>query len=211
MKQILLKHSHSGKDSVIEVGVDEAGRGALAGPVTVAACIMPFGFQHELIKDSKLLSEPQRAEARRLVVDNALAYAVVHIPVEIIESTNILKATLTGMHQALEQVYTQKEFDFLLIDGDQFHGFNGIPFETVVGGDNTYVSIAAASILAKTERDLLMKRLSKENPGNEVYGWGSNKGYGTKQHRDAILESGASDQHRESFISHMLTTTSTLF
>ena len=210
MKQILLKHSHSGKDSVIEVGVDEAGRGALAGPVTVAACIMPFGFQHELIKDSKLLSEPQRAEARRLVVDNALAYAVVHIPVEIIESTNILKATLTGMHQALEQVYTQKEFDFLLIDGDQFHGFNGIPFETVVGGDNTYVSIAA-SILAKTERDLLMKRLSKENPGNEVYGWGSNKGYGTKQHRDAILESGASDQHRESFISHMLTTTSTLF
>ena len=211
MKQILLKHSHSGKDSVIEVGVDEAGRGALAGPVTVAACIMPFGFQHELIKDSKLLSEPQRAEARRLVVDNALAYAVVHIPVEIIESTNILKATLTGMHQALEQVYTQKEFDFLLIDGDQFHGFNGIPFETVVGGDNTYVSIAAASILAKTERDLLMKRLSKENPGNEVYGWGSNKGYGTKQHRDAILESGASDQHRESFISQMLTTTSTLF
>ncbi|MDB9899924.1 ribonuclease HII [bacterium] len=211
MKQILLKHSHSGKDSVIEVGVDEAGRGALAGPVTVAACIMPFGFQHELIKDSKLLSEPQRAEARRLVVDNALAYAVVHIPVEIIESTNILKATLTGMHQALEQVYTQKEFDFLLIDGDQFHGFNGIPFETVVGGDNTYISIAAASILAKTERDLLMKRLSKENPGNEVYGWGSNKGYGTKQHRDAILESGASDQHRESFISHMLTTTSTLF
>ena len=211
MKQILLKHSHSGKDSVIEVGVDEAGRGALAGPVTVAACIMPFGFQHELIKDSKLLSEPQRAEARRLVVDNALAYAVVHIPVEIIESTNILKATLTGMHQALEQVYTQKEFDFLLIDGDQFHGFNGIPFETVVGGDNTYGSIAAASILAKTERDLLMKRLSKENPGNEVYGWGSNKGYGTKQHRDAILESGASDQHRESFISHMLTTTSTLF
>lgn len=211
MKQILLKHSHSGKDSVIEVGVDEAGRGALAGPVTVAACIMPFGFQHELIKDSKLLSEPQRAEARRLVIDNALAYAVVHIPVEIIESTNILKATLTGMHQALEQVYTQKEFDFLLIDGDQFHGFNGIPFETVVGGDNTYVSIAAASILAKTERDLLMKRLSKENPGNEVYGWGSNKGYGTKQHRDAILESGASDQHRESFISHMLTTTSTLF
>lgn len=211
MKQILLKHSHSGKESVIEVGVDEAGRGALAGPVTVAACIMPFGFQHELIKDSKLLSEPQRAEARRLVMDNALAYATVHIPVEVIESTNILKATLTGMHQALEKVYAQKEFDFLLIDGDQFHGFNGIPFETVVGGDNTYVSIAAASILAKTERDLLMKRLSKENPDNEVYGWGSNKGYGTKQHRDAILENGASDQHRESFISHMLTTTSTLF
>jgi ribonuclease HII len=211
MKQILLKYSHSGKESVIEVGVDEAGRGALAGPVTVAACIMPFGFQHELIKDSKLLSEPQRADARRLVMDNALAYAVVHIPVEVIESTNILKATLTGMHQALEKVYAQKEFDFLLIDGDQFHGFNGIPFETVVGGDNMYVSIAAASILAKTERDLLMKSLSKENPENEAYGWGSNKGYGTKQHRDAIQENGATKHHRESFIGHMLTTTTTLF
>ena len=211
MKQILLKYSHSGKESVIEVGVDEAGRGALAGPVTVAACIMPFGFQHELIKDSKLLSEPQRADARRLVMENALAYAVVHIPVEVIESTNILKATLTGMHQALEKVYAQKEFDFLLIDGDQFHGFNGIPFETVVGGDNMYVSIAAASILAKTERDLLMKSLSKENPENEAYGWGSNKGYGTKQHRDAIQENGATKHHRESFIGHMLTTTTTLF
>lgn len=211
MKQILLKYSHSGKESVIEVGVDEAGRGALAGPVTVAACIMPFGFQHELIKDSKLLSEPQRADARRLVMDNALAYAIVHIPVEVIESTNILKATLTGMHQALEKVYAQKEFDFLLIDGDQFHGFNGIPFETVVGGDNMYVSIAAASILAKTERDLLMKSLSKENPENEAYGWGSNKGYGTKQHRDAIQENGATKHHRESFIGHMLTTTTTLF
>lgn len=211
MKQILLKYSHSGKESVIEVGVDEAGRGALAGPVTVAACIMPFGFQHELIKDSKLLSEPQRADARRLVMENALAYAVVHIPVEVIESTNILKATLTGMHQALENVYAQKEFDFLLIDGDQFHGFNGIPFETVVGGDNMYVSIAAASILAKTERDLLMKSLSKENPENEAYGWGSNKGYGTKQHRDAIQENGATGHHRQSFISHMLTTTATLF
>ena len=211
MTQILLKHSHSGDRLVIEVGVDEAGRGALAGPVTVAACIMPFGFQHELIKDSKLLSEPQRVEARRLVMDNAIAYSIVHIPVEVIESTNILKATLTGMHQALEKVYAQQEFDFLLIDGDQFHGFNGIPFETVVGGDNMYVSIAAASILAKTERDLLMKSLSKNEPGNEVYGWGSNKGYGTKQHRDAIISEGACEHHRASFISHMLTTTTTLF
>ena len=211
MKQILLKHSHLNDQSIIEVGVDEAGRGALAGPVTVAACIMPHGFQHELIKDSKLLSEPQRAAARRLVLDNALAYSVVHIPVEQIESTNILKATLTGMHKALEEVYAKKEFGFILIDGDQFHGFNGIPFGTIVGGDNMYVSIAAASILAKTERDLHMKSLVRENKEFEPYGWGSNKGYGTKQHRDAIQEVGPTEHHRNSFISHMLTKTDSLF
>jgi len=206
--QILLKHSHSGNPATIEIGLDEAGRGALSGPVTVAACIMPFGFQHELIKDSKLLSEPQRVDARRMVLDNALAWSVVHIPVEEIESTNILKATLNGMKQCLDGVAAKHDFDFILVDGDQFHGYEGIPFETVVGGDNTYISIAAASILAKTERDLLMKDLSTEYP---AYGWGSNKGYGTKQHRDAILAEGATPHHRNSFISHMLTKTSTLF
>lgn len=206
--QILLKHSHTGDESIIEIGLDEAGRGALAGPVTVAACIMPYGFQHELIKDSKLLSEPQRVAARQLVLDNCLAYSVVHIHVEEIESTNILKATLNGMKKCLEEVKKNHDFDFILVDGDQFHGYDGIPFETVVGGDNTYVSIAAASILAKTERDRLMKELSVDYMS---YGWGSNKGYGTKQHRDAILTEGATPHHRNSFISHMLTKTSTLF
>ena len=206
--QILLKHSHSGNPNVIEIGVDEAGRGALSGPVTVAACIMPFGFQHELIKDSKLLSEPQRVDARRMVLDNALAWSVVHIPVEEIESTNILKATLNGMKQCLDEVATKHKFDFILVDGDQFHGYEGVPFETVIGGDNTYISIAAASILAKTERDLLMKDLNAQYP---AYGWGSNKGYGTKQHRDAIVSEGATPHHRNSFISHMLTKTNTLF
>ena len=207
-KHILLKSSMHQDPSILEVGVDEAGRGALAGPVTVAACIMPLGFQHELIKDSKLLSEGERAEARRLVLDNAIAWHVEHIPVEQIESTNILKATLTGMERSLREVHKKVSFNFILIDGDQFHGFEGIPFKTVVGGDNTYVSIAAASILAKTERDYLMKELSE---GYEVYGWGSNKGYGTKQHRDAIQNEGATPHHRNSFISHMLTKTSTLF
>lgn len=206
--QILLKHSHTGDQSIVEIGLDEAGRGALAGPVTVAACIMPFGFQHELIKDSKLLSEPQRAEARHMVLENAIAWSVVHIPVEEIESTNILKATLNGMKKCLDEVSAKTNFDFILVDGDQFHGYDGIPFETVVGGDNTYVSIAAASILAKTERDRLMKDLSVDYMS---YGWGSNKGYGTKQHRDAILNEGATQHHRQSFISHMLTKTSTLF
>ena len=206
--KILLKHSHSDDPNTIEIGLDEAGRGALSGPVTVAACIMPYGFQHELIKDSKLLSEPQRVDARRMVLENAIAWSVVHIPVEEIESTNILKATLNGMRKCLDEVKQNHEFDFILVDGDQFHGYDGVPFETVVGGDNIYGSIAAASILAKTERDLLMKKLSIDHP---EYGWGSNKGYGTKQHRDAILEAGATPHHRHSFISHMLTKTSTLF
>jgi len=208
MKRILLKHSHTGDESIVEIGLDEAGRGALAGPVTVAACIMPYGFQHELIKDSKLLNEGQRAEARQLVLDNCLAHSIVHIPVEEIESTNILKATLNGMKSCLDEVNAKNDFDFILVDGDQFHGYEGIPFETVVGGDNTYVSIAAASILAKTERDRLMKNLSVDFM---TYGWGSNKGYGTKQHRDAIVSEGATEHHRNSFISHMLTKTTTLF
>jgi ribonuclease HII len=210
MKQILLKSSHMQDLNIVEVGLDEAGRGALAGPVTVAACIMPHGFQHELIKDSKLLSEGQKVEARRLVLDNAVAYSIVHIPVEEIESTNILKATLNGMKQCLDKVAEQKDFQFILVDGDQFHGYNGIPFETVVGGDNTYVSIAAASILAKTERDNLMREFSQQEEFL-AYGWGSNKGYGTKQHRDAIMNEGATPIHRHSFISHMLTKTTNLF
>jgi len=206
-KIILLKHSHTNDPKTIEVGVDEAGRGALAGPVTVAACIMPYGFQHELIKDSKLLKEDERAEARQMVLDNAIAYSVQHVDVEEIENTNILKATLEGMRRALEETANQHDFDFILVDGDQFHGFDGKPFETVVGGDNTYISIAAASILAKTERDSYMKSLE----GGTLYGWGSNKGYGTKQHITAIKESGATEHHRDSFISHLLTTTNQLF
>jgi ribonuclease HII len=210
MKQILLKSSHMNDLDITEVGIDEAGRGALAGPVTVAACIMPHGFQHELIKDSKLLSEGQKVEARRLVLDNALAYSIVHIPVEEIESTNILKATLNGMKQCLDKIAEENEFQFILVDGDQFHGYNGIPFGTIVGGDNIYVSIAAASILAKTERDNYMRELSQKEE-YLAYGWGSNKGYGTKQHRDAIVSEGATTEHRHSFISHMLTKTTTLF
>jgi ribonuclease HII len=208
-KHILLKESFNGNPDIIEIGLDEAGRGALAGPVTVAACIMPAGFQHELIKDSKLLNEGERAEARRIVLDNAIAWHVTHIPEEVIESTNILKATLQGMNDCLHHIDQKgQRFDFILVDGDQFHGYNGLPFETVVGGDNKYVSIAAASILAKTSRDNYMKEISTQHP---EYGWGSNKGYGSAQHRNAIKEHGATVHHRKSFISHMLTTTSNLF
>lgn len=206
MTQILLKGFYN--ETGVEVGVDEAGRGALAGPVTVAACIMPHGFQHPLIKDSKILSEGDRAKARQIVLDNAIAWSVVHIPVEKIEEINILNATMLGMQQSLQETHKKVNFDFILIDGDQFHGFHGIPFVTVVGGDNKYTSIAAASILAKTYRDDWMK---EHAVGNEAYGWGSNKGYGTKQHRDAIAEIGPSEHHRPSFISHMLTKTTSLF
>lgn len=207
-KRIILKSSHLNDPNIIEVGVDEAGRGALAGPVTVAACIMPFGFQHELIKDSKLLNEGQRAEARQMILDNSIAYSIKHVSVEDIENTNILKATLEGMRRCLEDIKDHlTDFDFILVDGDQFHGFDGIPFKTVVGGDNTYISIAAASILAKTERDNYMRNVE----GGNVYGWGSNKGYGTKQHINAIKESGITEHHRESFCSHLLTTTNQLF
>jgi ribonuclease HII len=207
-RHILLKSSFTGVEDTIEIGVDEAGRGALAGPVTVAACIMPFGFQHELVKDSKLLNEQQRKDARKIVLDNAIAYSIVHIYPDQIESTNILRATLQGMNQCLAEVKGTHDFDFILVDGDQFHGFEGIPFETVIGGDNKYTSIAAASILAKTERDAMMKELDIQSPG---YGWNSNKGYGTAQHIKAIKELGANEAHRPSFISHLLTETGALF
>jgi len=208
-KYISLKGSFNDDRNITEVGLDEAGRGALAGPVTVSACVMPYGFSHPLIKDSKLLNESQRKEAREIVIDNAISYTVQHCFPEEIESTNILRATLNGMHKCLSALEENKDnFDFILVDGDQFHGFNGIPFETIVGGDNKYTSIAAASILAKTERDMLMKEMDEKTPG---YGWNSNKGYGTKQHISAIKEIGPSDHHRDSFISHLLTTTTSLF
>ena len=208
--QILLKPKYNTGTDLIEVGVDEAGRGALAGPVTVAACIMPADFQHPLVKDSKLLSESQKKQAHEIVLANAIAYSVVHIDVDTIENTNILKATLIGMNQSLEEVQSSVDFDFVLIDGDQFHGYKDKSYVTVVGGDNKYTSIAAASILAKVARDNYMKSLNEVNQ-NKVYGWASNKGYGTKQHINAIQEVGSTPEHRASCISHLLTTTSELF
>jgi ribonuclease HII len=208
-KQITLKGSFNNDSNIVEIGIDEAGRGALAGPVTVAACIMPHGFTHPLIKDSKLLSEKERQDAVEIITKNAIAFSVKHIGVDLIEEMNILKATMKGMYDCLSDLDEHAHrFDFILVDGDQFHGYHGVPYETVVGGDNKYTSIAAASILAKTSRDNLMKDLSKDLM---EYGWGSNKGYGTKQHTDAIKENGATEYHRHSFISHLLTKTSSLF
>jgi ribonuclease HII len=206
-RHVLLKSHYNQDQSIIEVGVDEVGRGALAGPVTIAACIMPSNFSHPLVKDSKLLSEKQKNDAYQIVMDNAIAWHVVHVGIEVIESVNILNATLKGMNEALEGVQSQHDFDFMLIDGDQFHGFGGKDFATIVGGDNKYTSIAAASIIAKVHRDEWMKN---EESG-KIYGWPSNKGYGTRQHITAIKEHGASKYHRPSFISHIVTKTEELF
>ena len=196
-KHIQLKGFYNADENIVEVGLDEAGRGSLAGPVTVAACIMPYGFQHPLIKDSKLLSEVSRQKALQVVLDNAISYSIQHINVDQIENTNILKSTMSGMHDCLSDLDEHAHrFDFILVDGDQFKGYHGIPHETIVGGDNKYTSIAAASILAKTARDSYMKDISKDYPD---YGWGSNKGYGTKIHIDALKEHGPVKGHRRSF------------
>lgn len=206
-RYVLLKSHYNEDQSIVEVGVDEVGRGSLAGPVTVAACIMPSNFSHPLVKDSKLLSEKQKEEAYKIVMSNAIAWYCVHVDSDLIEEQNILKATLHGMMLALSGVEETTNFDFILVDGDQFHGYNGKNFVTVVGGDNKYTSIAAASIIAKVKRDNLMK----EHEDAKIYGWASNKGYGTKQHLNAIREHGPSKIHRPSFISHITTKTEELF
>lgn len=209
--QIQLLGSYNNDPNIVEIGIDEAGRGALAGPVAVAAVVMPHGFTHSLIKDSKLLNEKERQQAREIILETAIAHHVTLVSEETIESTNILRATLTGMNDCLSYLDDRAHrFNFILVDGDQFHGYRGVPFKTVVGGDNKYTSIAAASILAKTTRDDHMKELSVL-PEYEQYGWNSNKGYGTKQHINAIKESGPTKYHRASFISHLTTTSGQLF
>jgi ribonuclease HII len=206
-RYVTLKSHYNEDQSIIEVGVDEAGRGSLAGPVTVAACIMPVNFSHPLVKDSKLLSEKQKEEAYKIVMANAIAWYCVHVDAKLIEEQNILKATLHGMMLALSGVEETTDFDFILVDGDQFHGYNGKNYVTIVGGDNKYTSIAAASIIAKIKHDNWMRECEE----GKIYGWASNKGYGTKQHLDAIKEHGPSEHHRTSFISHIVTKTVELF
>lgn len=206
-RHILLKSHYNEDHSIVEVGVDEVGRGSLAGPVTVAACIMPSDFSHPLVKDSKLLSEKQKNDAYQIVMENAIAWSVVHVDESLIEQMNILNATLHGMGIALYKTNEKVDFDFVLVDGDQFHGYKDKRFVTIIGGDNKYTSIAAASIIAKVHRDNWMKECEE----GKIYGWASNKGYGTKQHIDAIKEHGPSKHHRMSFISHIVTKTEELF
>lgn len=178
----------------LEAGCDEAGRGCLAGPVSCAAVILPPDFSCDLIDDSKKLTERQRDALRPLIEREALAWAVVMVGPEEIDRINILQASITGMQRALDALGVTPEH--ILVDGNKFRPYRDIPYTTVVHGDATYLSIAAASILAKTHRDELMTRLHDEYPD---YGWKQNKGYPTKAHKLAIIAKGITPYHRCSF------------
>lgn len=179
---------------LIEAGCDEAGRGCLCGPVACAAVILPPDFMCDDLNDSKKLSEKKREELRPIIEKNALAWAVVMIPPQEIDEINILNASIEGMHRALANLRLTPQH--ILVDGNRFKPFRDIPHTTVVKGDATFMSIAAASVLAKTHRDELMLKLDEQFPG---YGWKENKGYPTKQHREAIKNLGITPHHRKTF------------
>ena len=181
-------------EDLVEAGCDEAGRGPLAGPVYAAAVILPKDFYHPLLNDSKKMTEKARETLRPIIEREALAWAVVEVSAEEIDSINILNASITGMQRAVRKLEIRP--DFLLIDGNRFKPCDGIPHQCVVKGDATYASIAAASVLAKTYRDEHMRELAKEYP---QYGWDRNMGYPTKEHIDAIIAYGYTPHHRKSF------------
>lgn len=189
----MLKQFFSNKET-IECGCDETGRGCLAGPVVAAAVILPHGFSHPLLNDSKKLSDKQRRFLRPIIEQNALAYCVGFVSNQEIDKINILQASFLAMNRAIEGLKQKPEL--LLIDGNRFNNKTDIAFQCIVKGDSLYQSIAAASILAKTYRDDYMLNLHKEFP---KYHWDKNMGYPTKQHRQAIIENGISPFHRKSF------------
>lgn len=178
----------------IEAGCDEAGRGPLAGPVYAAAVILPPDFHHPLLNDSKQMTEKARNILREVIEKEAAAWAVEAVSPAEIDKINILNASITGMQRAVRKLSVKPEF--LLIDGNRFKPFDGYEYATVVHGDATYASIAAASVLAKTWRDEKMRELAAEFP---QYGWDTNMGYPTKEHIAAIKEFGYTPHHRMSF------------
>ena len=178
----------------IEAGCDEAGRGCLAGPVFAAAVILPKDFQNDLLNDSKQLSEKQRNLLRPIIEREALAWGVGVVTAEEIDQINILKASHLAMHRAIDQLSITPEA--LLIDGNRFTPYKDIPYVCIVKGDGKMMSIAAASILAKTHRDEYMDKIAEEYP---AYDWKGNKGYPTKAHREAIRLNGISPYHRKTF------------
>lgn len=187
----------------VVVSLDEVGRGCLAGPVVSAAVILPKDFSSPIVKDSKKLSEKKRKEAYKLIMDNAISYTVSFIHPEDVDSLNILQATMKSMHECLDSMikFNGKEFEHILVDGNYFNQYNDVPHTCVIKGDNTYYSIAAASILAKVSRDEYMKELHEQFP---KYGWDSNKGYGTKEHIEMIKIYGDTEHHRKSFLKNIL-------
>ena len=182
------------REGIIEAGCDEAGRGCLAGDVYAAAVILPPDFKNDLLNDSKQLNESQRYQLREIIEREAVAWAVGIVTAEEIDKINILRASILAMHRAVEALKVRPEH--LLIDGNKFTPYPGITHNTVVKGDATYMSIAAASILAKTYRDDYMLRIAQEYP---MYDWQRNKGYPTAKHRAAIREYGTTPHHRMTF------------
>lgn len=181
-------------DDKIEAGCDEAGRGCLAGPVTAAAVILPKGFQHPELNDSKQLKKTKREEIRKIIEEVAISWAVIFVDHLEIDKVNIANASFLAMNRAVDQLKVQPEL--LLIDGNRYKPHNDIPFECVIKGDGKYYAIAAASILAKTYRDDFMEKIGKDHP---EYGWDRNAGYPTLAHREAIRTYGITNYHRRSF------------
>ena len=188
---MLASHFYEGK---IEAGCDEAGRGCLAGSVYAAAVILPENYQNELLNDSKQLTEKRRYELREIIQRDAIAWAVGIVTPEEIDKINILNASILAMHRALDQLKVRPEA--IIVDGNKFKPYQKLPHTTIVKGDGKYLSIAAASILAKTYRDDYMNRLAEEYP---QYDWLSNKGYPTRKHREAIRQYGITPYHRKSY------------
>ena len=188
---MLLSHFY---DGLVEAGCDEAGRGCLAGAVYAAAVVLPPDYRNELLNDSKQLTEKRRYELRAIIERDALSWAVGVVTAEEIDHINILNASILAMHRALDQLTVRPQA--VIVDGNRFKPYQGLPCTTIVKGDGKYLSIAAASILAKTYRDDYMNQLAAEYP---QYDWQSNKGYPTKKHREAIRQYGPSPYHRRSY------------
>lgn len=180
--------------NLLVAGCDEAGRGCLAGPVFAAAVILPVGFNHKLLDDSKQMKERDRDHLAVVIKDVALEYSIAMCDHEEIDRINILNASFLAMHRAIDAL--KKKPGLLLIDGNRFNPYTGINHKTIVGGDGVYTCIAAASVLAKTARDAYMLELHYQYP---MYGWDKNKAYATKAHREALVKHGFSPYHRKSF------------
>lgn len=178
----------------LECGTDEAGRGCLAGPVTAAAVILPQEFENLILNDSKQLSEAKRDLLKPIIEQAAVSYAIAHIYPDKIDEINILNASILAMHQSIEGLKTKPTF--ISVDGNRFKPFYNTPYETIIKGDSKYLNIAAASILAKTSRDAYMCKIHEEFP---MYNWKQNKGYPTKEHREAIKKYGVTQYHRKTF------------
>lgn len=188
----MLLLNHSGY--TLEAGVDEVGRGCLAGPVVAAAVILPHDYQHPLLNDSKKLTKKLREQLQGEITKDAVAWAIGEASPMEIDKINILQATYLAMHRALEALQQQPEY--LLVDGNRFKPYKQVPYTCMVKGDGRFLSIAAASVLAKTYRDELMCKLAEEHPH---YSWEQNAGYPTKAHRQGIAEHGVTPYHRQSF------------